>query len=73
MVIYRTRMQDRLDQICFDYYGTTSSRQVERVLDFNPGLATFPAILPPGIIIRLPERDESNDRSRVTRQINIWE
>lgn len=51
-----TRDGERLDLICWRWYGTLDNRAVERVLDANPGLAARdPARLPAGVTIVLPE------------------
>jgi len=53
---YRTKEGDSLDAICFGYYGTTSHRQVETVLEANRalGLADIGPLLPAGLVITLP-------------------
>ncbi|RPE72550.1 phage tail protein X [Tibeticola sediminis] len=51
---YTTREGDRLDLICWRWYGTLAGT-VERVLDANPGLAARdPARLPAGLIVVMP-------------------
>lgn len=65
---YITKDGDRLDQICYQYYGRLkglSSPQsarpvralgtVEAVLAVNPGLASRDAVLPAGVAILLPD------------------
>jgi phage tail protein X len=50
-----TRDGERLDLVCYRYYGTLGSRVVERVLDANPGLAARdPARLPARTEIIMP-------------------
>ncbi|WP_141054490.1 tail protein X [Tepidiphilus succinatimandens] len=50
-----TRDGERLDLICYRYYGTLGNRVVERVLDANPGLAARdPARLPARTEIIMP-------------------
>lgn len=51
---YTTRQLDELDLICFRYYGGTQG-SVEAVLSRNPGLADMLPILPPGVVITLPD------------------
>lgn len=51
--IYKTREGDVLDQICEQYYGRASA--FIEVLNANPGLVQYGAILPLGIDIVLPE------------------
>lgn len=50
-----TKMNDRLDIICYEYYGSTSKRQVEIVLDSNPDLEKQPILLAAGLKIILPD------------------
>lgn len=51
---YTTRADDRLDLICWRWYGTLAGT-VERVLAVNPGLADRdPARLPSGVTIIMP-------------------
>lgn len=51
--IYKTRDGDVLDQICEQYYGRANA--FIDVLNANPGLVEYGAILPRGIDIVLPE------------------
>ncbi|MBI2235374.1 MAG: tail protein X [Magnetospirillum sp.] len=53
---YRTRQGDRLDAICWRYYGRESA--AEAVYEANPGLAGFGPILPAGLEIELPDLAE---------------
>lgn len=47
---------ERLDLICWRWYGTLSGRVLERVLDANPGLAARnPAALPSATVIAMPD------------------
>ncbi len=45
---------DRLDLICWKYYGVLTGRTVEQVLEANPGISTKEE-LPSGLNITLPE------------------
>ncbi|MCX8016657.1 MAG: tail protein X [Rhodocyclaceae bacterium] len=46
---------ERLDLICWRWYGTLAGRAVERVLEANPGLAARnPASLPANTTIVMP-------------------
>lgn len=50
-----TRDGERLDLICYRWYGTLAGRAVERVLEANPGLAARdPAHLPARTTIIMP-------------------
>lgn len=53
-VQYRTRQGDTVDWICWHHYGRQAVA-VEAVLDANPGLAARGPVLPPGMIITLPD------------------
>ena len=53
VMTYQTREGDMLDDICWRYYERVDV--VIDVLDANPGLAEYGAILPKGIMILLPE------------------
>lgn len=57
MPTYTTQQDgERLDLICWRWYGTLSGRVLERVLDANPGLAARnPAALPSGTVISMPD------------------
>jgi len=44
---------DRLDLICWKYYGSLDGRVVETVLDANPGLAMM-STLKAGQVVNLP-------------------
>lgn len=51
---YRTREGDMVDWICWKHYGRQAGA-VEAVLEANPGLADYGAILPSNVIITLPD------------------
>lgn len=63
--IYRTKEGDRLDVICYNFYG--QSDQVVRVLEANPRLAETGATLPAGLVIQLPELP-----APTTTTIRLW-
>jgi phage tail protein X len=57
---------ERLDLICWRWYGTLDGRIVERVLDLNPGLADKnPANLPAGTRIAMPQPVKQRPAPRV--------
>ena len=66
---YRTRDNETLDLICYNYYGTSQS-YVENTLVANLGLADYGPILPGGVIINMPDITEV-DTTNTT--INIWD
>ena len=51
---FRTRDGDMLDHIAWEYYGSTANREVEQLLEANPGLAAHGLILPAGLEIMMP-------------------
>ncbi len=53
VMTYQTREGDMLDDICWRYYERVDV--VIDVLDTNPGLAEYGAVLPKGLMILLPE------------------
>ena len=50
----RTSDGDRLDTLCYRYYGHLSGT-VETVLAANPGLAPIAQPLPAGVVIASPD------------------
>lgn len=50
----RTSDGDRLDSLCFRYYGDLAGT-VEAVLDANPGLAAVAQPYDAGVVIVLPD------------------
>ena len=53
--VYITREGDVVDWVVWNYYGSQSDRLVERVLEANPGLADYGAVMPGGVKITLPD------------------
>lgn len=69
---YITKMFDRLDRICYAYYGSTANREVEFVLDKNPGLEKQPMVLPPGLKIILPDRPPAPPKNPIFGMVQLW-
>ncbi|MBN4078883.1 tail protein X [Gammaproteobacteria bacterium AH-315-C21] len=67
MVTYSTKDGDVLDQICLEYYGSTTV--TEQVLEVNRNLADVGPILPSGIIIQLPDLPTPNEQRDIVR---LW-
>ena len=65
---YTCKGNERLDQICFRYYGQLG-HSVEAVLSANPGLAEHDLLIPAGTSIELPELP---DPSKVQSAISLW-
>ena len=54
-ILYRTKEGDMLDQICFNYYGSTLGGQVEATIEANRNLDLGQYVtLPAGLLITLP-------------------
>lgn len=68
MIRYRTRDGDMLDAICRHYYGRESA--VTAVLEANRHLADYGPVLPPGVIIDLPELPDHEPGAGATR---LWD
>lgn len=55
---YLSRHDDTVDSIAWAVYGRQDGRLVERLLDGNPRLADFGAVLPPGVVVVVPDAPE---------------
>ena len=66
MIEYTTKKGDMLDAICYEYYKSTD--YMEQVLAYNRGLAAYPAVLPAGVIIQLPEIKKPAKK----RKVSLW-
>lgn len=62
----RTSDKDRLDTLCYRYYGRLNGT-VEAVIAANPGLAAMPQPFESGIIITLPDLPVP-----VEKQVQLW-
>jgi phage tail protein X len=62
----RTSDGDRLDTLCFRYYGNLM-RIVEAVLDANPGLANIVQPFAAGVVIVLPDINVTPEKP-----IQLW-
>lgn len=69
MTTYTTSEGDTADLIAWNYYGSTSGKQVERLLEANAGLADYGPLLPAGLVIKLPEAQKNND----VRGVRLWD
>ena len=54
MIMYRTKDNDLLDEICWKQYGYAAG-SIELVLKANPGLALLFPIFSAGRVIMLPD------------------
>lgn len=66
---YITSEGELLDQIAFNYYGSTSNRVVEQVLEANAGLADYGPVLPAGLSIALPVIQQPTE----TKGVKLWD
>ena len=69
MAQYLTKAGDMLDEIAYLYYGNTNNKVVERILEVNFGLSQYDALLPAGVLIELPEVQQSTE----TRKVKLWD
>lgn len=67
---YQTKDGDVLDWVLWKYYGTVAGRIVERVLEANPGLADYGAVMPGGVRILLPD---FTDPISQTNGVRLWD
>jgi phage tail protein X len=67
---YLTKDGDVLDWVLWKYYGTVEGRIVERVLEANPGLADYGAVMPGGVRIFLPDFKAPISQTEGTR---LWD
>lgn len=64
--IIRTSDGDRLDTLCYRYYGNLNGT-VEAVIDANPGLAKMAQPFASGILITLPDFP-----AKVNKPVQLW-
>lgn len=68
-ITIRAVHNDTVDLLCWRHYGRTVG-VTEAVLGANPGLADYGAILPQGLIVRMPE-DQTIAPQR--QMVNLWD
>ena len=69
MAQYATKDGDTLDKIAYRYYGNTNNKVVENIIEANFGITDYPAILPAGVLIELPEVTQSTEKQKV----KLWD
>ncbi len=69
-MIYITRDGDVIDAVCWRVFGRTAG-VVEEVLALNPGLASYPEVLPPGVSIILPPSPAVPAPAK--RELSLWD
>lgn len=67
VMTYQTREGDMLDDICWRYYEREDA--VIDVLNANPGIVEYGAVLPKGLMVLLPDVDFSE----VIESIGLWD
>lgn len=65
-----SREGDTISGIAYGYYGS-SAGQVERILEANPKLAYLPAVLPAGVSVNLPEKEQ--EQIETVKTVNFWD
>lgn len=53
--LYKTVKGDVVDSVAYKFYGSYQDGMVELILNANPHLADYGAVLPAGVSIVLPE------------------
>ena len=69
MAQYSTKDGDTLDEIAYRYYGNTNNKVVENIIEANFGITHYPAILPGGDLIELPELTQPTEKQKV----KLWD
>ena len=69
---YTTREGDTVANIAWNHYGT-SAGYTEQILTApeNYGLSKYPAFLPAGLIIRMPQANHEEAQQKST--LNLWD
>lgn len=68
----RTQQYDTVDALIWRYLGD-GAFYVEQTLEMNPGLAQHGAVLPPGLIVTLPEPAPSTGRVAAADLVQLWD
>jgi phage tail protein X len=64
---YETKEGEMIDEIVVRIFGSLTT--IDAIFALNPGLSDFPAKLPMGVKIRLPEIA----KTVTTRSLPLWE
>lgn len=67
--IYRTRDGDTVDLVVWRQYNRQDQQIIDLMLEANPTLADFGAILPAGIQIKLP----IVQTSEIVESVRLWD
>jgi phage tail protein X len=66
---YTSREGDMVDAIVWGQYGRTDGQIVEQVMDANPVLADHGPELPAGVVITLPDVQQSSSQ----KALRLWD
>ncbi|RYH04610.1 phage tail protein [Salipiger sp. IMCC34102] len=66
---YRSSEGDVLDDVVFRHYGSRDGRELELVLEANPGIAAVAERLPIGTVVLLPTIVSAPER----REVSLWD
>lgn len=69
MTTYTTSDGDVVDEIAFNFYGTTDGGVVEQLMAANPGLSANGPILPRGLTITLPDIETTQK----VQGVRLWD
>ena len=64
----RTIQGDTVDALCWRHLGATQG-VVEETLERNPGIARQGPILPAGLLVQLPDKQQTPIR----KIVNLWD
>lgn len=67
---YNTRDGDVVDHVAWRQYGACDAATLARVLDANPGLADYGAVLPAGVLITLPDIPRADT---TVKPVQLWD
>ncbi|WP_314190273.1 tail protein X [Paracoccus yeei] len=68
MRYYRSKDGDTVDCIAWAVYGRQDGRLVEGMLEVNPGLAARGDVLPPGLLVAIPDEPAP----AVVEGVRLW-
>lgn len=69
---YITKQNDRMDRICYNFYGDDDNEIVETVIAANPGVEVYGILLPLGISITLPDRPQTSTSPPIIKIHTLW-
>lgn len=72
-VTYITKINDTVSRIAYQKYGSNTNRQIEQIIEANPGLEEEGILLTPGMTIVLPNIAVTSTQPRILPQIKLWD